>query len=92
MRYCPVPGCLQLVEKGRCARHAIRRPHGRAWDRLRTTILRRDRTCTLCRQAPSTELDHVIPLALGGTNAPRNLRGVCSDCHAGLTREQRRGA
>jgi hypothetical protein len=27
------------------------------------------------------ELDHVVPLALGGTNAEQNLRALCSPCN-----------
>lgn len=61
--------------------------------RLRTTILRRDPLCTVCRKAPSAEVDHRIPLAHGGhPTAQTNLAGVCASCHLALTLEDRRGA
>lgn len=33
------------------------------------------------------EIDHDIPLALGGTNARGNLRALCHDCHLGKSRQ-----
>ncbi len=46
--------------------------------------------CSLCSQAmvfehdnsaAAFEVDHVVPLTLGGTNALSNLRGVCKSCN-----------
>lgn len=55
--------------------------------RTRFEVLRRDEhTCRYCgAKAPDTtiEVDHVIPLALGGTDLPENLVTACSDCNAG---------
>lgn len=55
--------------------------------RLRYEILRRDNhTCQSCgRKAPDVELaiDHVIPVALGGSDSPSNLRATCRDCNSG---------
>lgn len=55
--------------------------------RLRYEILRRDSfTCRYCGgKAPDVELtvDHVTPVALGGTDEPSNLVGACADCNAG---------
>jgi hypothetical protein len=33
------------------------------------------------------EVDHVIPLALGGRDATDNMQVLCSPCHGGKTRE-----
>ena len=38
---------------------------------------------------PNYEVDHIIPLALGGTNGLRNLQALCVPCHAQKTRDQR---
>ena len=38
---------------------------------------------------PTYEVDHIIPLALGGTNGLRNLQALCVPCHAQKTRDQR---
>lgn len=40
--------------------------------------------CGCCpRQA--TEVDHKVPLHLGGLDAEPNLQGLCHDCHASKT-------
>lgn len=57
--------------------------------RLRFEILKRDdHTCRYCGQsAPDVKLqvDHVIPVALGGGDGPDNLVAACTDCNAGKT-------
>lgn len=53
--------------------------------RLRYEILRRDNhTCRYCHatDTPLT-IDHVVPVALGGTDDPSNLVAACKDCNAG---------
>jgi hypothetical protein len=42
--------------------------------------------CTYCGKRPAAselEVDHVVPVAKGGTNDPRNLVVSCSDCNLG---------
>lgn len=57
--------------------------------RLRYEILRRDNhQCRYCgATAPDTPLtvDHVLPVALGGTNDATNLVAACRDCNSGKT-------
>lgn len=57
--------------------------------RLRFEVLRRDEhTCQYCGEtAPSVTLhvDHVVPVALGGTDNPGNLVAACKDCNSGKT-------
>lgn len=57
--------------------------------RLRFEILRRDdHTCQYCgERAPDVTLhvDHVVPVALGGTDDPGNLVAACKDCNSGKT-------
>lgn len=57
--------------------------------RLRYEILRRDQhTCRYCgASAPDVPLtvDHVLPVALGGTDEATNLVTACRDCNAGKT-------
>lgn len=57
--------------------------------RLRYEVLRRDDyTCRYCG-ADATDakltIDHVVPVALGGTDEPENLVTACADCNAGKT-------
>lgn len=55
--------------------------------RLRFEILRRDNhACRYCGAgAPDTKLvvDHVIPVALGGSDEPSNLVTACEPCNSG---------
>ena len=55
--------------------------------RTRYEVLRRDsHTCRYCgATAPDVKLhvDHVMPVALGGSNDPSNLVAACADCNAG---------
>jgi hypothetical protein len=55
--------------------------------RLRYEVLRRDNhSCRYCGgSAPGVKLtvDHVLPVALGGSDEPSNLVTACADCNAG---------
>jgi len=55
--------------------------------RTRFEILRRDNyTCRYCRSTENElTIDHVTPVALGGTDEPSNLVACCKDCNAGKT-------
>lgn len=37
---------------------------------------------------PAAVVDHVLPLALGGTDERSNKRALCDDCHSAETRRQ----
>ena len=53
--------------------------------RTRFEVLRRDNyTCRYCRSTDNPlRVDHVTPVALGGTDDPSNLVVACQDCNAG---------
>lgn len=53
--------------------------------RTRYEVLKRDNfTCRYCRETEGKiVVDHVIPVALGGTDDPDNLVAACHDCNAG---------
>ena len=55
--------------------------------RTRFEVLRRDEyTCQYCGEtAPNVTLhvDHVVPVALGGSDKPENLVAACKDCNIG---------
>lgn len=53
--------------------------------RTRFEVLRRDDfTCRYCRSTDGAlTVDHVTPVALGGTDDPSNLVAACRDCNAG---------
>lgn len=53
--------------------------------RTRFEVLRRDNyTCRYCRSTENAlTVDHVTPVALGGTDKPDNLVAACKDCNSG---------
>lgn len=53
--------------------------------RTRYEVLRRDNfTCRYCRSTDGAlTVDHVTPVALGGSDEPSNLAACCKDCNAG---------
>lgn len=81
---CPQPGCPNLTP---CPTHKRRgKYHGREgstrqWRKTRARILRRDQhTCRRCGRR-ATHVDHVEPLAQGGTDDDSNLQALCADCN-----------
>lgn len=53
-----------------------------SWSRVRRRIMRRDyRRCQLCME-PAHEVDHIVPVCLGGTGDDENLRALCKRCHS----------
>lgn len=62
------------------------RGYGGSWRRLRKLVLAEVPVC----QAPgcdalATEVDHITPLARGGTHARENLQSLCKPCHSRKT-------
>lgn len=99
MPYAPsrpcIPGCPSLVRPGQpCPRHGSgtsnerRGGSGWQWQRTRERILRRDgHRCTLCgTPAGAMRIDHITPLAMGGSNEDANLRVLCLRCHQRVSR------
>jgi 5-methylcytosine-specific restriction protein A len=76
------------------------RGYNAAWQRLRLMTLRAHPLCAdpfrvhVASPALASEVDHIRPLADGGTNDAHNLQCLCKSCHSRKTREdmQRRGA
>lgn len=102
-RTCLVPGCPNAQAKGGyCAPHAAQREAQRAeergtaaergygyrWSKLRLMVLRAQPACVVCG-APATDVDHIIPKRLGGTDARDNLQSLCHACHTRKTMRER---
>lgn len=75
----------QLLEKYKQSR--IRKPIP---SKLRYSIIKRDNfLCVLCGASPrkdnkiTLEVDHLTPVAKGGTDDPENLRTLCQACNQG---------
>lgn len=75
-----------------CRPSAASRGYGREWRRIRLLQLGEQPFCEDCRDAgrvtAATEVDHVIPLARGGTHARDNRRSLCKPCHSRKTAER----
>jgi hypothetical protein len=74
----------EIANTGKTAKPKKRLPLGA---RIRWRILGRDNyTCVLCgAKGADTPLavDHIIPIAEGGTSDDTNLRTLCKDCNSG---------
>lgn len=52
-----------------------------AGNRLRKRVLSEEPTCRSCGAA-SEEVDHIVPIYMGGASERSNLTGLCRPCHA----------
>lgn len=61
------------------------RTRGRTWERIRARQLRRYPLCAVCDVmgfvTQAMEVDHITPLAQGGTDHESNLQSLCVECH-----------
>jgi 5-methylcytosine-specific restriction endonuclease McrA len=77
--------CRVIISRGSychvCQPAKARKGSTRQWRILRWQILERDRyTCRHCG-APATHVDHLVPVARGGTDNPANLAASCPACN-----------
>jgi len=104
-RPCRHNGCTGLTNdrNGYCEQHrntkweahqggrsSSQRGYGSAWQRLRKTIVARDKgLCQACRRddraVQGKDVDHIIAKANGGTDDPSNLELLCAPCHRSKT-------
>jgi hypothetical protein len=54
-------------------------------DRTRYLVLKRDRyICQMCHKAGGElEVDHIVPVCVGGSDAMNNLQALCTRCNRG---------
>jgi 5-methylcytosine-specific restriction protein A len=95
-RICLESGCLQKsVKAGRCQGHQrdtwasankrwkTQKP--RNWNTLRLQVIRRDNgRCYMCG-LPGNFVDHIKPVAEGGSWSLSNLAVACEPCHRSKT-------
>jgi 5-methylcytosine-specific restriction protein A len=65
-----------------------KRTRGRKWMAIRSRILSANSVCVICRARPAAEVDHRVPLALGGSDDDGNLVACCRECHAAKTKAE----
>ena len=67
---------------------SFRRPTFSTSFRLNLFLIRKG-LCAACTQkieaGKAWDIDHILPLAMGGTNAPENLQVLCRPCHRSKT-------
>lgn len=87
-KICSWPGCPNLncqihqtVRRADNRPSAARRGYDATWRRIRSAFLKQNPNCMICGEK-ATEVDHIVPLRNGGTNAWSNLRGMCKSCHS----------
>ena len=106
LRPCRVAGCPRPAVLGsRCHKHArqlkreydadrpnaAQRGYDVKWRRIRAQFLRHHPLCVECG-APATDVDHIVPIAEGGSHKWENLQALCHRHHSGKTmRESVRG-
>lgn len=97
---CTEPHCPNPVVKGKCAEH--QRPswtQRSRWQpssntkrrkRTRQAVMQRDQgLCYVCGQSGATQMDHITPLHLGGSEYDMdNLGAIHSGCHEMKSRRE----
>ena len=96
---CRFPRCPALTRERFCAAHkqqvqreydatrgtTTQRGYGTSWQRLRREHLMRQPACVACGSTQRLNVDHIVPLARGGTNDTSNLQTLCAACHSTKT-------
>lgn len=59
-----------------------------SWGTSRNRFMCKNRKCVLCGVF-ADQCDHIIPVCMGGTSDPHNLRPLCDQCHKGETKRLR---
>lgn len=74
---------VRTIDTRRGAPVAVDRIRGYELTKIRQRIGLRDLfTCQMCgRVTADGEVDHVVPLAIGGSNDSANLQYLCVPCH-----------
>jgi len=49
------------------------------WDRL---LMDANQRCQKCGAEENLEMDHIVPLSMGGAHSPENLQVLCRSCNA----------
>ena len=79
----------EIARKADChltQRAKAKRARGRAGAEQRQRRLAAEPNCRDCAELgferPAQEIDHIIPLGMGGSDTDDNVRSLCRSCHA----------
>lgn len=107
LRVCPVAGCPELTQGGRCAGHrqqaeqqrgsATQRGYGSQWAQRRAAFLARNPHCAIC-SGPATVADHypvsrrdLVSQGVTDPDADHRLRPLCQSDHGRETQRHQPG-
>lgn len=74
--------CPACYRHGQRLRNAIRTHYGGDWPTIRRALLAAQPWCDECSTTVDLTVDHIVPVALGGTHARHNLRVLCRSCNS----------
>lgn len=72
--------CARLKERKRIRRE--QRGYDSAWRELSKRMRAAQPWCSKCRSTRDLTLDHIIPLAKGGSNSAANAQVLCRKCNS----------
>jgi 5-methylcytosine-specific restriction protein A len=80
--YCPAHEhhSPQAFERDK-GKSAASRGYGHQWRKQREQVLRDQPVCAMCKRRLAEQVDHIKPLAAGGSHERENLQGLCVECH-----------
>lgn len=75
---------------------ATPRQRGSGWMSRRAKLLKANPLCCLCEEEGRTtmavEVDHIVPLFIGGADSDSNTQNLCKPCHDAKTKVDLAGA
>lgn len=84
----PTARTIPKTERQDYRQSAAKRGYGRMHRRWRKMVLHRHPVCNMCKTAPATIADHIVPWQDGGEKyALSNGQGLCQPCHNAKTAE-----
>ena len=83
-RYCAAHAHLKPARKPDDRPSAAARGYDAKWRRVRAMYLKRHPDCVVCGEH-AQEVDHIVPLADGGTHKWDNLQAMCKTHHSQKT-------
>ena len=88
-RYCETHRKANYANQDASRGNSATRGYGAKWRKLRALVLHEEPLCRAClaigKTEAATEVDHIVPRALGGTDDRENLQGLSHRCHSAKT-------
>jgi 5-methylcytosine-specific restriction protein A len=83
---------VATIDTHRGSSAAVQRIRGWRLHKIRERILLRDGyTCQICgRVSVDLDVDHIVPLHLGGAESDENRQALCHDCHKKKSEQEER--